>query len=213
MAGTGGVRVKEIRPPSARAESLNVARALFHIGLWSAILISAQVNARGASPAAETLPFVRRFQDVDPRDQRMFRAIQEGIGEAERLRAATGSWPPVASLSQQGIPPFSPDPLDKDGYAWTFFSTRGVVNYVGTPRSGSGRETFLVIITEPDPGTPIDRAIPTDEIHHRLASGAMIHVSLFVGPGLPDQREPAPAVDFDRGWQQVLAGPVSVLGR
>ena len=166
MQVDGPVRTVEIRSPSARAETANVLRATFHVALWSALLISAQTSpaAGGAAPYASLeVPFVRKFQDLDARDQRVFRALQEGIGEAERRRSATGAWPTTPTLAADGIPPFAADPIDKDGYVWTLLAESGVADYVGTPAQESGRGTFLVVITEPDRGAAIDPDAPTDE--------------------------------------------------
>jgi hypothetical protein len=196
------IRTEEVRPPSLRRESGLVLKAAFHIAYWSALVIFGHPETPGVQ-AAE-LPFERRFQDLDAADQRVFRAIQEGIVEAEGERSRSGRWPAVEALARQGVPPFALDPIDKAGYGWRLLQKQTLLNYVGTPAPESGRRAFVVLITEPEPGTPVDLQTPVDDQHHRLASGTMIHVSVWLGPGLGDMREPAASVNPDEGWQRVV---------
>lgn len=213
-----GLRIVEVRPPSVRDETIQVARALFAVGMAAALVVAVQVGDGGRAPTAaddaKSYPFVRRFADLAPADQRIFNAIREGLGEAERRRVSKGAWPDVPELAADGIPPFAPDPIDRDAYAWSMRTAKGIVNYVGTPRAGSNRAAFVVIVAEPDGSAPATTVeTPADEVHHRLAKDLLVHAGVFVGAGLAPPAEVAPNVSFDDGWQQVLAGPPSVLSR
>jgi hypothetical protein len=200
-------RTVVLSPPSARAETWAVVRALFHIAYWSALVVSAQAHASGRAPAAsDPSPFERRFQDLPSADQRLFRSLQEGIVEAERLRSATGRWPAVAALAERGVPPFAPDPLDRARYGWQRLETGTKVDYVGTPAPGSGREGMFAVIVEPDPGSPPDPTATPDEIHHRLDDGTMIHVTLWMGPPLAAQDQAFSLLPPEKGYRQVVAG-------
>src|SRR5262249_10909150 len=95
-------------------------------------------------------PFERKFADLDAPDQRLTLMLREGMAEAEAVRSRTGAWPSAASLAQQGIPPFTADPIDHANYTWTFAANKTAINYLGRPAPASGRPSFLVIITEPD---------------------------------------------------------------
>ena len=53
------------------------------------------------------LPYQKLIRDASPSEQRVFRELQEGLLEAERMRAQTGRWPDVAALEAEGIPPFA----------------------------------------------------------------------------------------------------------
>jgi hypothetical protein len=202
-----------------------VARAVFHILYWTALVISAETYAqRGAGAASaptsegsatsslvagtasSASPFERRFQDLPSADQRLFRALQEGVVEAERVRSTAGRWPGVEDLARAGVPPFARDPLDTAGFSWLFVQTGLKVDYVGTPRPGSGREAFFAVIVEPDPGDPVDPLAPVDEIHHRLGDGRMIHVTVWTGPPLADTGEAFSLLPPERGYRQVVAG-------
>lgn len=193
-----------VRPPSARGETWFVARAAFHILYWSALVISAETYAPGASSAAavQRSPFAVAFQDLDPEGQRLYRAVREGIAEAERRREASGRWPRVEDLAREGVPPFAPDPIDRARYAWSFAQRGPVVNYVGAPVTG---KTFLVLIAEPDPGTAPDPGAVVDEVHHRLADGTMIHVNVWIGPGI-STRDAVAVVPVEDGWREITAG-------
>ncbi len=198
-------RTVEIRPPSARAETWAVARALFHVAYWSALVLGAEAHAARppggalalAAPASS--PFERRFQDLSPADQRTFRSLQEGIVEAERLRASTGRWPSVATLARAGVPPFAPDPLDRARYAWESVQTGLKADYLGVPAADSGREGFFVVFVEPEPGTPDDPLAREDEVHHRLPGGPMIHVTVWLGPPSPARARRSRSSPSSRG--------------
>jgi hypothetical protein len=198
------LRTVTVLPPSARGETWTVARAVFHILYWSALVVSAQTYLPGAATAAGApTPFERRFQDLDAADQRIFRALREGVAEAERRRSATGRWPSADALASAGVPPFAPDPIDRARHAWTFAQAGTAVNYVGTPASG---ETFLVLVVEPDPGTPVDPQALVDDVHHRLDDGTMIHVTVWMGPGMGASREVVTVPPPERGWRQIVLG-------
>jgi len=219
------VRTIEIKPPSARGEGWAVARAAFHIVYWSALIVSGHARdprLGSASPAAAAVsPIERRFQDLDARDQRLYREISEGMIEAEALRSPTGSWPSAEVLAQRGVPPFAADPLDRAHYTWTLVTAKTVANYVGRPAPAPARpldrsalpdtpgdpstpSVFQVIITEPDPGTAQDPTAIVDDIHHRLADGTMMHVTVWLGPSLEPSAAPASVADVERGFRQIV---------
>jgi hypothetical protein len=196
---------ERVRSPSFGAEASFVAKALFHVAYWSLFVIFGHPRAAAADAF---LPFERRFADLDLAEQRMVRNIREGLVEAEARRGRTGAWPTPEELAAATIPPFAPDPIDRAGYVWRIARAKDVVNYVGVPREGSGKDTFVVVIAEPAPGTPPDPQVQEDEIHHRLANGTMIHVGTWTGPRVDEKRLPLVAPNPDEGFRQVLVGPV-----
>jgi hypothetical protein len=197
-------RTLSIRPPSTRGETWTVARAIFHVLYWSALLVSAETYApASSSAAAPPSPFERRFQDLDPADQRIYRSLREGVAEAERRRSASGRWPSAEELAREGIPPFAPDPIDRAKRAWTSAAAGTAVNYLGTRADGG--PAFLLLVVEPDPGTPPDPLAQVDEIHHRLDDGTMIHVTVWMGPG-GSPREVVTVPPPEKGWRQIVAG-------
>jgi len=184
-----------------------VARAAFHVVFWSALVVSAQTfDPSGAAKDSAPSPFERRFAELAPEDQRIFRAVQEGVAEAERRRSDGGRWPSAADLAREGVPPFAPDPIDRAGYSWTFVRTGTAANYVGTPRAGSGREAFMVLVVEPDPGTAPDPLAQVDEVHHRLGDGTMIHVTVWMGPPPGPLGAAVSTLAPDQGYKQILVG-------
>ena len=64
------------------------------------------------------------------------------------------------------------------------------------------------MMVEPDPGTANDPSALVDEVHHRLGDGAMIHVTVWMGPGLSATGTAVSVVAPDEGWKQVLVGPL-----
>src|SRR5437763_7747227 len=124
----------EIRPPSVRAETLNVLKVSAAIVVLVAAYLFRPpmfggVDERAASRPADVLPFQRLVRDAPAADQRMFRDLQEGLLEAERMRAATGRWPDAATLAAGGIPPFAADPSRKAAtYRWSTLVQGTIIN-------------------------------------------------------------------------------------
>jgi hypothetical protein len=202
-----------VRGHSAAGEAAAVTRVGLQILFWWALLLCFERGNPRAGAAADAALAAAvpgtvqiRFADLASRDQRLFRQIQEGIAEAERVRVSTGKWPSVEALAEQGIPPFAPDPIDRAHYGWSLLQKGVEVNYVGAPAAGLERESFVVLILEPDPGTPIDPKARPDEIHHPLPDGSMLHVSIWMGPPLRGLTDPVESLPPEKGWKQVLVG-------
>jgi hypothetical protein len=200
----------EITPPSARREAANVLRlaAVILLVTWVYLANTAAPGA-GADGRTNLVSFQKLFRDLGPSDQRMFRSLQEGLLEAENLRASSGAWPTPATLALQGIPPFAVDPIAKQKYNWSLHHEGILVNYLGLPALGlpaiPNQPAYLILVQEPTPGALPDRA-PNDEEHHRLANGDVLHVSVWMhgaGAKLPDALFGLPEAD---GWTQLLAG-------
>jgi len=198
----------EIKPPSARREAANVLRmaAVILLVTWVYLANTANTAVTRAGAAAQPglVSFQKLFRDLGARDQRMFRALHEGLLEIENLRGATGTWPVPSTLAEQGIPPFAADPIVHEKHNWTFHHEGILVNYLGLP-AAPDQPAFLILVQEPTPGAPPDRA-PNDEEHHRLVSGDVLHVSVWMhgdGSKLPDALVGLPEAD---GWTQLLAG-------
>jgi len=176
-----GLRRVEVRPLSARAELSHVIRfsMVVMIGVWMFLATDSATFGDRASATRHLLPFQTLIQDRPPIEQRMFRELQEGLLEAERRRADGGTWPAVPALAADGIPPFALDPTTRGGrYDWRLIVNGAFVNYLGLPER-QGAPAWLVLVQEPDPAAPPDPA-REDEEHHRLITGAMLHVSTWV---------------------------------
>jgi hypothetical protein len=204
-------RTVEIRPPSLREETTIVVRlAVVIVAIVGFYLANTAWDAeKSGARATGLLPYQFLAADRTPSEQRMFRELQEGLLEAERVRSSSGGWPAPAALGEQGIPPFAPDPTVKGAsYRWTV-TRRGVfVNYRGTPGI-SGAAAWLLLIQEPVRDAPPDPS-PEDEEHHRLAGGLLLHVSVWThsdGIGLPSDLVQLPQ---NEGWTQLRANPPTI---
>ena len=200
------IRTVEVLPPSGRRETgavLAIAAAIV-FGAFLVIAPGPGYSGSGNGPrAGDLLPFQMLFRDAPPPVQRMYREMQEGLLEVESRRAATKLWPAVSTLAAQGIPPFA---LTSPPYRWSLAQEGVFVDYVGVPEADG--PAFLALVQEPDPNA-IDAAPAAllDEVHHRLADGTLLHVSIWF-------RAAAAAVPVDRpltqpaaaGWTQVLVG-------
>src|SRR5436190_47588 len=204
------IRTTEIRPPSVRAETLNVAKAAAAvIVVVAAYLFRPSFGGDSVADSRRSstlLPYQKLVADSPPVEQRTFRDLQEGLLEAERIRATTGRWPDIAALEAEGIPPFASDPTRKGPtYKWTSVRQDWTTNYVGVPSDPSSPAWTLVIL-EPAPGEPLDPA-PNDETHHRLPDGTTLHVTIWTIPehsrrsGFAALRLPQ-----NEGWTQLMVG-------
>jgi len=202
----------------------------------------AEAGAAAASGAGvdtrDLLPYQRLFRTLDGEDQRLFRELQEGLLEAENVRSSARAWPAPAALAAQGVPPFAdlPGRGGRRDYRWLLRQQGPVVNYLGL--AGDARDpSFLLLVLEPDPLAPAAGLAPpaaagppgggagavggvlaqaTDEVHHRLADGTLLHVSIWMraAPAAAAGAVAAPAGDdpglmaepYTRGWVQLLAG-------
>jgi hypothetical protein len=202
----------------------------------------------GGGEARDLMPYQRLFRTLGGDDQRLFRELQEGLLEAENARSSTRRWPAPAALAEQGIPPFA-DAAGRGGrrsYRWQLRQEGPVVNYLGIPADRRDPE-LLLLVQEPDPqapaaapfarppagapsqggqpgalAPPLPAAQATDEAHHRLADGTLLHVSIWrretrTAPAAGAASAPAGAADFGRetgviaepyarGWIQLLVG-------
>ena len=200
------VRTVAVRSPSVLTETGAVVRAVLHIAFWSVALMTASLHAsRNADPSATLAIDEVAFRTLDADEQRLYRNILDGVGEAEDARGKAGTWPTVEQLAARRLPPFVADPLDRAGYTWKLLRSGTLINYVGTPADPK-RPTFLVVITEPDPGVAVDPGAPTDETHHKLKDGTMLHVLIWKAAKAVDAPLATPL--FEDGWQRItMAAP------
>ena len=205
-------RTVEIKPPSIRDETVIVLRAAVVIVIATWLYrenqsAPARTRSGGSAPAAERVapPYQKLFAALPPDQQRMFRALHEGLLEAENVRSATGAWPSPATLAGQGVPPFAADPItDRARYVWTMREEANIVNYIGIPANPK-LPAFLLLILEPAPGSPPDPT-PNDEGHHRLTNGDVLHVSVWMHAPPAPLKSGLIAIPEATGWDQLLAG-------
>ena len=205
------MRTRNIEPPSVRAETLNVLKA----GAAIFVMVAAYVfRPTFGAPTRDfelrqaqmgLLPYQKLIRDASSNEQRMFREVQEGLLEVERIRAQTGHWPDVKTLEAEGIPPFAPDPTQKIQYTWTSVRQDWATNYLGVP-SDPSHPAWVLVILEPEPGAPADPA-PNDETHHRLPDGTTLHVSIW---SMPEEKRrtgfAALRLPQNDGWTNWLVG-------
>jgi hypothetical protein len=201
----------EIRPPSVRDETLNVLKASAAVVIMVAAYLfrpsfaDQSPNLQSRQSPLGLLPYQTLVRDVSAAEQRIFRELQEGLLEAERIRSTTGQWPDVAALAAEGIPPFAPDPTKTTSYTWTAVRQDWAVNYLGVP-SDPAAPAWVLVILEPEPGAPADPA-PNDETHHRLPDQTTLHVSIW---NMPEEKRrsgfAALRLPQNDGWTQLMVG-------
>ena len=210
MAEGRGQTVR-ILPPSVRTETINVIKVAAAIVVVVAAYIF-RPSFGAQSPDLQSrqsqmglLPYQKLIRDAPPEEQRVFRELQEGLLEAERIRAQTGHWPDVTALEAEGIPPFALDPTQKIAYKWTSVRQDWATNYLGVP-SDPSQPAWVLVILEPEPGAPADPA-PNDETHHRLPDGTTLHVSIW---NMPEEKRrsgfAALRLPQNEGWTNWLVG-------
>jgi hypothetical protein len=220
------VRTVEIAPPSSEDELVWVCNAAAFVVLVVFYIIAFETHgfsSNASTPATEgLLPYQVLFRDLPAPEQRTFRAMQEGAGEATRMRSENRTWPAVATLADAGIPPFARDPLDRADLHWTERTEGLVVNYVGVPSGPAPSPAFLILVQEPDPVTGEKPPPPSvvDEEHQLLTDGTLLHVTYWkqttpaLRPGIigdpanggwVQMRVTSPSQEL-RQWRDRLAG-------
>ncbi|MBZ5556770.1 MAG: hypothetical protein LAO77_05785 [Acidobacteriia bacterium] len=206
-----GIRTVEIRPPSLREETTIVVRlAVVIVAIVGFYLANTAWSVDGKPARANgLLPYQTLVSDAASPAQLMFRELQEGLLEAERVRSDTGGWPSPDALAEQGIPPFAKDPTAKGpAYRWIVTHRGAFINYRGIP-GVTGAPAWLLLVQEPLPDSLPDPS-PEDEEHHRLPHGMMLHVSVWTHT---DGAELSPAlvqVPQAEGWIQLRVNPPAI---
>lgn len=198
----------EIAPPSARDELVTVVRLAVAVlfGMW--LYVASQPGDAGSSGARKgLLPYQAVVLDRPPDEQRMFRALQVGLLEAENVRSISGAWPSVDAMAAEGIEPFAPDPTYRgDQYRWQFYKDAFRLAYVGVPVRPEAL-VWLLFVQEPDPSVAPE-PFQNDEEHHRLVDGLVLHVSTWTRPLSRGAPTSLPRSPQGEGWSQLFAvGP------
>jgi len=200
-----GTAVFAVLPPSTAAETGHVVRAIFHVGFWTTILIALGHGTIVDGAAATGVQYDEiAFSTLPPLEQREYRLLREGVATAERARGRTGTWPEVDALATRGVAPFV-DPIDHAGYQWTRVADGPVIDYVGVPAQASGLATFMVVLLEPEPGTPIDPTLVADAVHHVMPDGTLVHVTIWRAPGARPTVSAVAAPRVEDGWRRVIS--------
>ena len=174
-------------------------------GIVSVIAVYLILNARSSHEGtANLLPYQTLVNGLPEPDQRLFRALRQGLLAAETDRQRASAWPEPASLASRGVAPFA-SPAAGSAYEWLRLQQGAIINYFGQPRDPSA-PSWLLEIQEPEPGMPTDPA-PPDEEHHRLADGTMLHTYVWMhryGGQVPVGfvRQPQ-----NSGWIEVFSTP------
>jgi hypothetical protein len=192
----------QVHPPSLQREVQRAAPFLaLALVVWTAGVVAAR--SRGTDAAAALSPWQRSYLELPDAQQRLYRAIREGIFEAENVRAETGAWPDVARLVDDGIPPFAPSAM-VPALSWRLARQGLYVNYVG---EGDGAR-WLVLFIEPEPNalkTPGEAAPPVDEEHHTLPDGTALHVTVWTQPSTEKPLPGVLAFPVADGWTQLVS--------
>jgi hypothetical protein len=191
---------------SARAELLTLLRVAMAIVAAVGLYVATAAGG-GATTARNLMPFQKLIADRPSDDQRMFRELQEGLLEAEAMRSTNNAWPIPSELADAGVPPFAPDPTRRRAYEWRLNRGGTLVNYLGIPKDGDA-PAWLIVVQEPEPGVPPDQPFE-DQEHHRLLSGAMLHVATWThenGQAVADRIVRMPQTE---GWTQLYSVSVS----
>jgi hypothetical protein len=205
-----GVRTENVSPPSRGDEAGWVLIAAGCIVLAVIYTYAFEREAvRGASATSRggsgLLPYQVLFRDLPSAEQRAFRAMQEGAGEAVRLRGEDGKWSSPEQLGGAGVPPFARDPLDKAQVRWSGQVDGLFANYVGVPSAPGEMPMLLILVQEPDPVTgekPLPPSV-VDEEHQVLADGTLLHVTYWKhAPGAALRSGVIVDPAFE-GWQQI----------
>lgn len=194
----------DVRPPSLRREGIAVARVAWLVAALAYVAILLRRTDGAGTVAGAGLAHQTRFRDLESADQRVILALQEALTEAENVRATNLVWSSTTALAARGVPPFAPDPIARDPFAWTFRREKNVVTYAGAPEPGSGskRPAFLLSIVEL--GEDESEAEPRPAVPRRaLPDGTELEISFWIHPE-PVDLGPMITSPGDRGWTEVI---------
>ncbi len=145
-------------------------------------------------PVAERPSWQHSFLELSAPQQRVYRELREAVFEAENQRVDQQAWPEVASLVDQGVPPFSRP-------TWSLRRKGPYATYVGEAEG----LRWLVLFIEPEPlaaGQVADAKAPDDEEHHTLRDGTALHVTVWTAPMNAPSFEGVLAFPASEGWVQ-----------
>lgn len=200
------IRTVEVHPPSQSDEGAFAFLAAVFVVLCVIYVVAFERYGAGPNTARRTapsLPYQVLFRDLPTAQQRQFRQMEEGLGEAMAVRARGGEWPAVDALATDGIPPFAPDALDKTGLRWRLLRDGLVALYVGTPTAG-GAPAWMIRVQEPDPlaAEQASANAPVDEEHRALPDGRLLHVTFWTRRNAVASAA-IPADPALAGWSQI----------
>lgn len=191
----------QVPSPSLRGELKRAAPFLaLALLAWAAGVSAARW--RGPETFAPLSPWQRSYLELPDDGQRLYRAVREGIFEAENVRAETGEWPDVQRLAEDGIPPFAP--VEGPALSWRLARQGVYVNYLGE----GGGTRWLILFIEPEPNalkTPGEAAPPVDEEHHTLPDGTALHVTVWTQPATEPLPKGVLAFPVSDGWTQLVS--------
>jgi len=215
---TPAIRTVTVLPPSQSDEGAWVFLTSGLISLAALYVFAFQLYHTPGSVEDRTsgaFSFQVMFRDLPSQEQREFRLMQEGFGEAKRRRAASGQWPEVEPLANAEIPPFAQDIVDKSALAWSRRQQGPIINYIGVPTNGTETPAFLILIQEPPPtgGEDPSLTMGVDEEHQLLPDGKLLHVTYWKR-SLSTPPSSGPIIDpAMEGWFQIRVGsPFAIAG-
>ncbi|MEW5741783.1 MAG: hypothetical protein AB1938_22880 [Myxococcota bacterium] len=192
----------EVAAQSLRREARHAAPFLaLALTVWAAGV--AVARWRGPAASVGLSPWQRSYLELPEGQQRLYRALREGIFDAENVRAETKAWPEAAALAEEGVPPFAQDEL-LPRLSWRTARQGLYVNYLG---EGDGQR-WLILFIEPDPRelkTPGEAAPPVDEEHHTLPDGTALHVTVWTQPSTEPPPQGVLAFPVAEGWTQLVS--------
>jgi hypothetical protein len=161
--------------------------------VWGAGLLRGRMLA-GEDTGVAAPPWQHSFLELSAEQQRLYRALREGLYDVENQRSVSGRWPDAGSLAADEVPGFT------EG-TWVHRVSGVYVNYVG---EAAGLR-WLVLFIEPEPGlvrAPNEPAPPVDEEHHTLPNGTSLHVTVWTQS--LDAPSPSSVLPFPvaEGWVQ-----------
>jgi hypothetical protein len=201
------MRAVDVVPPSPREEALAVGRWVLVIAYLSILALAVEIGGGDGGAPSARLPYQQLFKDQAANDQRIFRELQEGLLEAENLRATEGRWPAAARLAELGVPPFGPDSIDAAVYRWESAIAPLAASYIGHPVD-AGRKSFLLLVQEPGERARSlkEASALLDEVHHALPDGELIHVSTWIRAAAPPATPDPVERPAEQGWTQIVVG-------
>lgn len=175
-------RAQVIRPAGAGHETLYVLLTALLILALAATVVTLR-GEREDEVSIESHQIDAR-RDLTPAEQGVFTDLLVAFDEIRQLREETGFMPEVASLAEEGLPPFVSDAssVSRGGHQWQWLAAGA---YLGRSQDSAVAGSFLLIV----PAQADERA----DVWLRRDTAAVV----------PDDLQPVALIAA--GWQQVVS--------
>jgi len=214
MSHPSAAKVIIVAPLAARREALGLAAAICVILLLAGLRF-AQVAPEQAGAKLQTC----QMQDIKLKNQApvLYRSLLGAADTITWLRESNGSWPDVAALQMENLPPFAAKflPAGLGGFSWELRQGAGWADYYGINKNTAAEakagadpleNSFILRIIDLQSGQPY----PYPAAKQEPGKAERFASQIWINPKTADYPDGPPE---ERGWKWVVSGSAAAAGR